>query len=262
MGIYYIAGMAYDSNYLEHYGIKGQKWGVRRFQNPDGTRTEAGKERYGKQSDKDSNYFSKELWKKDHVTNSENDCEYFSWEYYAGNGSEGNRKAINDAMNVDSSSIRTLKDSAHDFMAKSKEDIDKYVKYEREIAEKLGLDDSQLGTGTVLPLMRAEYPDYRKTMEETSSSRERLIKAISDSVDNGDFDSVFNGYPPVSFKDDGYGQKRNVSKVVDGRKAVIASYINETFGNTPEYKTYGFEYLTPYDFEEWRNTKTGKLVKV
>lgn len=31
---------------LMHYGIKNQKWGVRRFQNPDGTLTPAGKERY------------------------------------------------------------------------------------------------------------------------------------------------------------------------------------------------------------------------
>ena len=36
----------YESeNYLAHHGIKGQKWGVRRFQNPDGTRTAAGKKR-------------------------------------------------------------------------------------------------------------------------------------------------------------------------------------------------------------------------
>lgn len=34
------------SDYLIHHGIKGQKWGVRRFENEDGTLTAAGKKRY------------------------------------------------------------------------------------------------------------------------------------------------------------------------------------------------------------------------
>lgn len=33
-------------NELYHHGIKGQRWGVRRFQNPNGTLTAAGKKRY------------------------------------------------------------------------------------------------------------------------------------------------------------------------------------------------------------------------
>ena len=33
-------------DYIEHFGIKGQKWGVRRFQSANGTLTAAGKARY------------------------------------------------------------------------------------------------------------------------------------------------------------------------------------------------------------------------
>ena len=39
---------------LRHYGIKGQRWGQRRFQEEDGTYTAAGKERYGRVSGKAS----------------------------------------------------------------------------------------------------------------------------------------------------------------------------------------------------------------
>ena len=40
--------MVYNTG-LYHHGIKGQKWGVRRFQNPDGTLTLKGKRRYGEE---------------------------------------------------------------------------------------------------------------------------------------------------------------------------------------------------------------------
>ena len=35
-------------NYLAHHGVKGMKWGVRRYMNADGTLTAAGKARGGR----------------------------------------------------------------------------------------------------------------------------------------------------------------------------------------------------------------------
>ncbi len=43
--------MGYYDDYLEHHGIKGQRWGIRRFQNEDGSLTAKGRKRYGSDLD-------------------------------------------------------------------------------------------------------------------------------------------------------------------------------------------------------------------
>lgn len=41
-----------DNNSLQHYGVLGMRWGVRRYQSKDGSLTPAGKKRYQKEMDK------------------------------------------------------------------------------------------------------------------------------------------------------------------------------------------------------------------
>lgn len=43
----YLASRQARNNVLIHYGVKGQKWGTRQWQNADGSYTEAGKHHYG-----------------------------------------------------------------------------------------------------------------------------------------------------------------------------------------------------------------------
>lgn len=90
----------YYNNQIWHWGVKGMKWGVRRYQNADGSLTDAGKRRYA--TDKVANSKKKE---KNRLTDEElrdpnrwvkEDTERTKRVVDSGNQMAGNLKTLND----------------------------------------------------------------------------------------------------------------------------------------------------------------------
>ena len=133
--------MPYDSDYLQHHGILGQKWGIRRFQNPDGTLTEAGKKRYAKEV---ATYLSE----------NSRDMERDRFGTYAVKLSTGNETVYNELVR----SSKALKDSADNLR-------DKELEYDR-VSMMYDKDD----------FLRKEFEDEVRKDEYYSKQIEEAIK--------------------------------------------------------------------------------------
>ena len=118
-------------DYLAHYGIQGQKWGIRRFQNPDGSLTSEGKARARKEYKADN----KEAFKKGKAATVLSRAHDISErklnkakERYENNSSEKNIRKLNVATVTRNDLRRRSLSARHKAQQHAKELIKKYGK--------------------------------------------------------------------------------------------------------------------------------------
>ena len=133
--------MGYYDNALEHHGILGQKWGVRRFQNKDGSLTPKGKKHYGNMSD---DKLQKSLYKQ--VKKERANQSGWSNKWRVSNTIGENSKAVQDKYNEDLKKFRNSEEykkaskkltELNKKAEKGEIDLDKYDKQYEDIVKSI-----------------------------------------------------------------------------------------------------------------------------
>lgn len=153
---------------LRHHGILGQKWGVRRFQNSDGTWTEAGKKRY-------ANTIKRDLKKQ----NRESDKAIFKYGYHSDkyNNLHKNLHAVQNKMNDEAKNSKEYKKYASA--------RDKFYNAEEEWI------DSQ------------KAPIYTKQMEKVRDNYDKASRQYSKKLESI-WDSYYGDMMGAKLKDIGH----------------------------------------------------------
>lgn len=151
-------------DYLIHYGILGQKWGVRRYQYEDGTLTPEGRERY----------YSKEIASGTKLINAR--------------GDKRNSQLKKDYNSFVKNGMKKLY-SNPDFKKSMTEYMDGYKRYntdEKAWFKGMGVDQNSISEDEWLDLHDKFYTSYSKTKSYTDykDAYKNLKRITSDYVDS------------------------------------------------------------------------------
>ena len=152
------------SNYLIHYGIPGQRHGIRRYQNEDGSLTEEGKRRYLVNAERRSNYGDTA------------GIDYFEGQH---GFSARDRVRVNEDQNQFWVSNRNPEGYQHGAGSVELRIADKQMrlyKHDRAVRKAAEILENIEHTWTVLKTHREELGD------SASAKRERRVQAIEDKI--------------------------------------------------------------------------------
>ena len=143
-------GQLFSDSYLEHYGVLGMKWGVRRYQNADGTLTSSGKKRYSSDAKQDAGARRKKILKTAAGVALAAGTAYAGYKMYK-NGTDPSKiaaRAANKAMRTArKEAVKKMKDTVKNRHTLSEEELDKALSRVKKELELKRVTEENLSSG-------------------------------------------------------------------------------------------------------------------
>ena len=231
-----------SSDELQHFGIKGQKWGVRRYQELNGTLTKAGIDRYrSKQQRKHDKYQEKadgyarvakenNLWRKNIEENVKT--------YTTGKGQAWRQSAESETKYAQKA-IKA-QNKANQYMSESEK------KNVRDFLMKNGIESERFSAKN---LKKADKEVLKSVMKDPANfTRKDELRIFNESLDKslGVKDSVEKRHPDIDFKDN------NDNGVVKAIRSSQKTFTDAVYKDDSLYRKYGLDQSSSDDIAKKR----------